>query len=221
MDFKSYFRKAENISKIGKDRCLLLFLAGVLLFMIQGPIEKYQNSQNKQNSITKTQNTYSRDAEKEKTEEENDKDEVILNQSKEYMTSEEYEYAFEKKLEEILSQMDGVGKTEVFVRVDGSSELIVEKDTPYVRENLNETDSEGGQRQDTTTEDEESTVYVKDAEGNEIPFIARELSPKIAGVLVVCQGGGNEEVKTEIVEALQALFDLDVHKIKVVKMNIK
>jgi stage III sporulation protein AG len=65
---------------------------------------------------------------------------------------------------------------------------------------------------------EESTVFWRDTQGNEIPFISKEIDPKITGVLIVCQGGDNEAVRKEITESLQALFDLDAHKIKVAKM---
>jgi stage III sporulation protein AG len=43
--------------------------------------------------------------------------------------------------------------------------------------------------------------------------------PEIEGVAVIAQGGGNSEIKKEIVEAVQVLFDIKAHKIKVMKMN--
>ena len=39
------------------------------------------------------------------------------------------------------------------------------------------------------------------------------------GVLVAAQGGGDETVVNEITYAVQVLFDVPVHKIKVVKMS--
>ena len=41
--------------------------------------------------------------------------------------------------------------------------------------------------------------------------------PRVAGVAVVCDGGDNMAVKREITEAVSALFQLESHKIKVMK----
>ena len=49
------------------------------------------------------------------------------------------------------------------------------------------------------------------------PYVTRETAPEIEGVLVVAQGAGSSSVKTEIYEAVQALFNVPAHKIKVLK----
>ena len=45
------------------------------------------------------------------------------------------------------------------------------------------------------------------------------LSPEIEGVLVVAEGAGNGTVNRTIVEIVQALFGVEAHKVKVVKME--
>ncbi len=44
-------------------------------------------------------------------------------------------------------------------------------------------------------------------------------SAKVEGVLVVAQGAGAAETDTEIIQAVQALFPLEPHKIRVMKME--
>ncbi|MBR5474342.1 MAG: hypothetical protein IKU83_02915 [Lachnospiraceae bacterium] len=44
-----------------------------------------------------------------------------------------------------------------------------------------------------------------------------ETSMEVEGVVVLCDGGGNAKVKSEIAEAVGALFDVPAHKIKVLK----
>ena len=46
-----------------------------------------------------------------------------------------------------------------------------------------------------------------------------ETNPEVKGVLVIAQGGGNSRVRQEILEAAQALFGIDAHKIKIMKME--
>lgn len=49
--------------------------------------------------------------------------------------------------------------------------------------------------------------------------MVKKIEPEIEGVLVAAQGGGDETVVNEITYAVQVLFDVPVHKIKVVKMS--
>ena len=51
------------------------------------------------------------------------------------------------------------------------------------------------------------------------PFIAKETAPQVEGVLVVAEGGENAKTVKNISDAVLALFPVEVHKIKVVKMN--
>ena len=67
--------------------------------------------------------------------------------------------------------------------------------------------------------DGEETIFEKDAKGNQTPWIAQEKYPKVSGVLVIAQGGDSPVVVQNIQEAVQALFQLEAHKIKVMKMK--
>ena len=82
---------------------------------------------------------------------------------------------------------------------------------------------EGAEGRNTTEETREvhmETVY-QDADRGKEPFVGSEKTPKIAGVLVVAQGADKTAVKQNISDAVMALFQIDVNRIKVVKMNIQ
>ena len=70
----------------------------------------------------------------------------------------------------------------------------------------------------TDLSDEETTVYQNSQEGDN-PYVKKVLAPKVKGVVVCAQGGGNAAIMKNITEAIQALFGIDVHKIKVIKMS--
>ena len=63
------------------------------------------------------------------------------------------------------------------------------------------------------------TIYETDDAGNKIPYVVKQIEPEIQGITVVAQGGENAIVQKNISEVLEALFHLDAHKIKVVKMK--
>lgn len=135
--------------------------------------------------------------------------------------SEEERYALqlEARLEELLSSMDGVGEVKVMVTLEASSELVVEKDVPSDMENVTEEDSAGGSRESVASSQQESTVYITDADGGKTPYVVMTRVPSVEGVTVVAQGGGNGVVQKNITEVIEALFDIEAHKIRVVKMK--
>lgn len=130
-----------------------------------------------------------------------------------------YAKEMEKQLEELLSSMEGVGETKVMVTVRASGQQVVEKDVPSESERMSETDSAGGTRESESASQEESTVYITDSDGSRTPYISQTTQPEIEGVTVVAQGGGDALIQKNITEVIQALFDIEAHKIKVVKMK--
>ena len=96
---------------------------------------------------------------------------------------------------------------------------MVEKDEPVSRSNTNESDSTGGSRTVTQLDTEEATVYRSDGSVSE-PYVVKTLSPQVEGVVVVAQGADSGTVNKNITEMVQALFGLEAHKVKVVKMAI-
>lgn len=105
---------------------------------------------------------------------------------------EQYEVYTEQRLKHILEKIEGAGTVEVMITFQGSSEKIVEKDG-------------------------ETSIYEEQSDGAQNPYVRQELLPEVEGVVVVAQGGGNAIVVKHITEAVQALFSIDTHKIKVTK----
>lgn len=100
----------------------------------------------------------------------------------------------EERLRKVLEQVEGIGSTQVFLTCAGTERKVVEKD-------------------------ESETVYEKDARGNQSPYVSQEQYPQVTGVLVVAKGGDDPVVIQNIQEAVEALFQVEPHKIKVMKMN--
>lgn len=121
----------------------------------------------------------------------------------------QYVEEMETRLEQTLSQVEGAGKVTVMLTVSSSSEEVVEKDRETSSEN---TAGDTGNKRSST---KESAVYT----GEEEPYITQELVPEIQGVAVIAQGGANPVVVANITEAVEALFGVETHKIKVMKRS--
>ena len=134
--------------------------------------------------------------------------------------SEEYVTYLENKLEEVLSQMDGVGRVEVMITVSDGGESVVEKDRASTATTTTENDSAGGSRTISEQNAEEQTIYVE-TENETYPYVQKENLPTVIGVVVVAEGGGNSTVISDISDAVEALLPVEAHRIKVVKMCSK
>ena len=66
-------------------------------------------------------------------------------------------------------------------------------------------------------EDEETVLIEED--GKKVPYVIKELQPEVEGVVVVAQGGGNDIVNQNIVDAVSVLFHISSYKVKVLKME--
>lgn len=205
MDIKAFF-KEKKWKQFKKDQWLILFLAGVLILVIALPTGGGKNDTDQDqgdmifgNSQSKNQNSQQEELERLSSEQE------------------AYEAMLETRLEEILCQVDGVGQVQVMITIKNNGESVVEKDKESVSESIIDKTAD---TQNIRQESKETTIYENQTdEGG--PFVSTERKPEVEGVLVVAQGGDNGIVAANISEAIQALFNIEIHNIKIVKMNIQ
>ena len=208
MSLNEFFRQ-KKWQKLKKTDWIAIALTGVLLLIIALPAgNTLSGEKNKSNPAKESANETSVE-----TKERND----ASNGSNDTDT---YEKMLEEKLETLLSCMDGVGKVKVMVTLNDRGESVLEKDEISSKDNVTETDSSGGSRTTVSEEKQEAAVFTE-SDGEKIPYVKKETLPSIEGVVVVAQGGDNPTVQAEISDAVCALFSIEPHKIKVVKMCSK
>ena len=127
-----------------------------------------------------------------------------------------YEKQLEQRVRELLKNVEGVGEVEVMIVLKSSEEKVYRVDKNLSSSLTDETDSNGGKRMIDQREQEESTILTGQGD-NQAPILEKELTPEVSGVIISCRGGGSARVQAEISSAMEALFDLPAHKIKVLK----
>jgi stage III sporulation protein AG len=116
----------------------------------------------------------------------------------------------------ILKTVDGVGQVEVMIVLKSSEEKVLRVDKDSSDSSTEEKDSSGGTRKITSADRKENTILTGSGE-NTAPIVEKEIRPEIEGIIISAQGGGSPTVKAEISGAMEALFNLPPHKIKVLK----
>lgn len=203
------------IEKMGNDRLAILLIGGLLLLVVTIPIKK----EDEQSELYATKQNQSQNIQSLTGNSNADKSGLKMSENA-LETYDIYTEYLEKKLCTILQNMNGAGKVEVFITLQDAGSIVVEKDLSYRRNNESKNDGES-----TTSsaeyEDTQETVYTVDENGNEVPFIVKQILPSIEGILIVAEGGDNTKVKNQMKEAVLSLFELDEHKITIVKMKSK
>lgn len=197
--------RGQVIQKIGLWRIALIIIAGIVL-VIASVTDKKGNNGN-------TDTLYNNSEEDGYGSSSGNLDEsAALGAMAEYAAREE------SKLEKILGQAEGIGRTKVMITLASSEEHMVLQDTDNKENTVEEHDRNGGIRQQEEYSLKSENVIIS-SEGNEYPYVVQVNSPKIEGVAVVAEGAGSGKKDSEIIDAVVALFSIEPHKIKVMKME--
>lgn len=184
----------DIFQKIGIWRLGLLVIAGVFLVVCSLPMEnREEHTENLQQSVKRDE-------------------EAVLE------AMERYAECKEREVEELLEKVDGIGKVKVMVTLSSSEEQIPMQNGQSKEEETKETDAGGAIRDTNRRESQKESVLIQ-REGEQAPFVVQVYAPLIEGVAVVAQGADSGEKKKEITETIQALFRLEAHKIRVMKME--
>lgn len=183
----------DKLRKMPKNQLLIGGLAGVLLLVIAIPTDKKEDP-------------------------DGGKGQKQVAEQPSYGGTGDYAKRMERRLKRILEDMAGVGEVEVMITLQDEGEQFVEKDRSASSQSTQEQDGTAT-RADTQQQSQEETVYSAENGSEGGPFVTKETVPRVEGVLIVARGGGNAQVAKNISDAVLALFPVEVHKIKVVKMN--
>ena len=117
-------------------------------------------------------------------------------------STEQYQVNMEKKLENILSSIDGVGECSVAITLQKSECKIFAKDS-YEDERENKYEY----------------VILSKNDGSDDGLVVSVVLPEIRGVAVVCEGGDSSVIVSDIPKMCMSLFDIEASKVSVSKMK--
>lgn len=129
-------------------------------------------------------------------------------------TADRYARDLEERLEDVLRQIDGVGEVEVLVTLrQGYSYCyaVTEKENRDCSEDV-KNDLERRSSEKRTTE--QSYVLVDGKNGSE-PLVTATGEPEVRGVVVVCSGGGDPRVVSEVTDTVRVALEISSAKISV------
>ena len=126
--------------------------------------------------------------------------------------------SLERRLEDILKNIDGVGDVKDFINYSESSETVAMYNENSKKSTTEETDKSGGVRKVEETDSQKEVIY-QEQNGNKTPIVQKTIEPKIEGAIITAKGASDINVKTNIIQAVEAATGLATHKIQVFQGN--
>ena len=119
-----------------------------------------------------------------------------------------YGARLEKKVAETVSAIEGAGRTSVLITFENTFETV------YAT-NASIDEREDGANVTRNTKKE--LAGMNGRETGQAPVVVKKLCPKIRGVLIVCEGGGNDAVAAEVTAAVSTALGVAAGKIRVTR----
>ena len=108
--------------------------------------------------------------------------------------------AFERRLEQTLSNIEGAGKARVMLSVKSDGRQVLAQNV-----------EQDGERTSSTT------VTVGRGSGNQEVVALQKLGPQFQGAVVVCPGGDDPQVRLALAQAVGAVTGLGSNRISICK----
>lgn len=131
--------------------------------------------------------------------------------------SEQRRKKLEENLENIISEIQGAGKSKVLVTLENSTETVYATEERKNKEASEDKSSGEITRKKESDDSEKKFITIKDSEGTEHALAVTEIEPKVKGVVIICPGGDDIVVKKRIVDATTTALNINSTRVCVTK----
>ena len=183
--------KKFKFKNIGIDKWILLAAAGVLLVIVSLPVKS----------------------------EDREEQTSVVGPTAEIQNDAAYRKSVEENLEALLSEINGAGKVSVMITWESTAEKVIQEDSVYEKSKNSQEGEDSRRVENEEIRNQQNSVYITDENGNQMPYVVKELTPSVSGIAVVAEGGKNPQVAAAIIEVVEALFELPANKVAVSEMQ--
>jgi len=126
----------------------------------------------------------------------------------------------EQRLEKILASIDGVGTVHVMMTLENGIEYRYAADEKQSGDSvLTYADGSGSPSKVQESEISEQNYILIGSSGDKKPLVVTEISPRVKGVVVVCDGGSNPVIIHRITDAVTTALGINSLQVCVAKAS--
>lgn len=134
-------------------------------------------------------------------------------------TAEDYIVSMEKKLLNLVTSIEGVGRANVMVTMESGTQYVYAKEE---KKNLDTTKDYSGEEEMTVVQKdnlEQRYILVDGGGGRKQALLETQLEPVVKGVVVVCEGAENPLVEQRIMNAVTTALAIPSNRVCVTKIH--
>lgn len=123
---------------------------------------------------------------------------------------------YEKRMEDMLSQIAGAGKCKVTLTISEGPENIYASESKTSVDKKNNSEAKEDEKKDS----EDKVIIMRDKSGGEKALIQKTLVPKITGAVIICDGADDINISENIINAVSVMLDIKSNKVCVIKKSM-
>ncbi len=132
------------------------------------------------------------------------------------LTAEEYTEKLEKKVTDLAESISGAGKVKVMITLENGVEYVYANSEKKTTDNTQDYE-DGSPKKSTDKGSMEQDVIVIDGQDGKQALVVTQREPTVKGVVVVCEGGGDINVKQSLTDAITTALNLKSNRVTVVQ----
>ncbi|MDI3269549.1 MAG: hypothetical protein QJR00_02475 [Bacillota bacterium] len=123
------------------------------------------------------------------------------------------EEEMEKRLERLLSSIQGAGSVTVMITWEKSGEKVYAQDRQESRQS--QTEKDGEKTRTSSQESQQWQTVFRQGTANPSPLLVEEKGPLVRGVLVVAEGAGDPQVAAALQRAVAIVLGIPTYQVAV------
>jgi stage III sporulation protein AG len=127
--------------------------------------------------------------------------------------NEQYVQKLQADLTSFISKIEGVGQVEVLVTLETGVQYVYATNQKSTGDSAQKSEEDYSQKTSS-----ETSVILMDGENGKEPLVLKRIEPVVQGVVVVCQGADNINVKQMVIETVSTLCGIKTNRVSVAKM---
>lgn len=132
------------------------------------------------------------------------------------LSADEYTEKLEQKVTSLAESICGAGKVKVMITLENGVEYVYANSEKKTTDNTQDYES-GAPKKSTDKGSLEQDVIVIDGQDGKQALVVTQREPTVKGVVVVCEGGGNINVKQSLTDAITTALNLKSNRVTVVQ----
>ena len=123
-----------------------------------------------------------------------------------------------KRLEEVISAIEGVGSAKVLITLESGSTNIYAQEKKAVSDTAENVGSGSEKKLEQKESTEDKYIFVEDENGRRQALLITTVEPVVKGVVIICDGAEDPKVRLRVLNAVTVALEISSARVSIEKM---